>query len=148
MKKSIFTLAAIAALGTLLTAADCLGSDSQVTACAEDTDCGEGEICSDEICITPQCEEDADCNLAGSSADNLRADECANCEEGTVCVVDFAGTTYCAVEEDAPDFVCEGNADLPAGTTGVEVELEAGGTVTVCVDNDDVCTDATCGAAG
>ena len=143
MKKSIFTLAAIAALGTLLTAADCLGSDSQVTACAEDTDCGEGEICSDEICITPQCEEDADCQVEGSSAEVIVATEdCSTCED--VCVNVFGGS-FCAVAEEAGVFECA--EDLP-GTTAVTVDNDAGGTVSVCVDNDDVCTDATCGAAG
>jgi len=142
MKKTLLTLATVVAASFLSMAADC--SDSAVVACAEDTDCGDGEICAAEVCITPVCEVDADCDLQnvgeGSpvfSPSELDAGNDACEDEDFVTIVGFDEQEYCAVDIEA--------GECGAGEVETPATLKAGGSVTVCTLDDGVCTDGSCG---
>ena len=148
MKKSLLSLATLVAASALSMAADCAGTDSNITACTADTDCAAGEICDTtaEQCVTPECAEDTDCDLQDAGAGSPIADtaDFANgCEaEDYVTIVGFDGLEYCALVDDA-DFSCAD--DLDGEEVAVTAELAAGGTATVCVLADGTC-DATSGS--
>jgi hypothetical protein len=131
MKKTVLSLATIAAASFLSMAADCSGTN--IVACAADTDCADGEVCgiadgeTEGSCLTPQCADVADCDLANSASPST-ATECAadaDCDAagGEVCVADGVGTTYCVLA----------NSDA-AGESCVELDF-----VSVTVDGKDVC---------
>jgi hypothetical protein len=155
MKKTLLSLATLVTAGLLSMAADCSGSN--ITKCAADTDCADGQICdiadgeTEGACVNAECTENQDCALAGSSSEALCpinrggtncAETVSGCAEGAVEVVDSLGTRYCGVEPDASiDFAC---SDIPNGAEA-RVEAAAGGTVTICVDSNATCDAGQCG---
>jgi hypothetical protein len=153
MKKTLLSLATLVTAGILSMAADCSGTN--ITSCADDTECAEGQICDltdpeAGVCVDAQCTENEDCALAGSSSEALCpvnktgadcAEDVTGCGEGAVEVVDTLGTSYCGVAPEAGVFEC---TDITNGAEAT-VEAAAGGTVTICVDSADACTAGQCG---
>jgi hypothetical protein len=141
MKKTVLSLATIAAASFLSMAADCSGSN--IVACTTDEDCTtDGDVCgiaeggTEGTCVTPSCETGTDCDLmdtgTGSpiySVDDLDAGNDSCEDEGTVTILGFDGAEYCAVED---------TVDAPCDATAT-ADLKAGGTAEVCVIADGTC---------
>ncbi len=141
MKKlsTLLTLSTLAVVGVLLSAADCLGSDSAVETCEADTDCTtEGDVCSDGTCLPAQCNDDPDCDLQDTGEDSpIAAAPDGGCEADEVQYTGFDGTDYCATADEATG-ECAG---LGFDTADVE---SGGDTVAVCVLSDGTCSEGQC----
>ncbi len=144
MKKTVLSLATIAAASFLSMAADCSGSN--IVPCTTDEDCTvDGEACAiaadatEGQCVTPGCEADADCDLMDTSEGSPVADAAEyadGCEaDDLVTIVGFDGEDYCALEPSA-EFPC---TDLNADAVEAPATLQAGGTTNVCVLADGTC---------
>ena len=88
-----------------MAADDCSGSN--IVSCTADTDCADGEVCgiadgeTEGSCLTPQCADATDCDLANSASPSTpsecTADADCDADGGEVCVADGVGATYCVL---------------------------------------------------
>jgi hypothetical protein len=161
MKKisRLLVVASVASLAALTGAADCLGNGSAVVECASAADCAEEtentacDTSSDPgICVAPDCDEDADCQIADTGNGTYAVPSSGTCEdEGAVTVVTFDGTEVCGVAEDAEaGVVCADLTDNDGNSLNLSTataEKASGGTVTICVETDTNCVENVCGAA-
>jgi hypothetical protein len=130
----------VLALGVLLGASDCSGSNA--TPCESDTDCAAltatptcdtvAKVCSAD---NTECLEDLDCELSTGAADQKA---CTACDAGDACVKDFEDKTYCAI---TPAAVAPCAA--PLRSTSAE-KADGSGAVDICLAPK-TCTSGQCG---
>ena len=106
---------------------------SDIKACSADSECSEGQVCTDSQCIlasTPLCADDSDCDLANNQTPGAQtacsADDDCNAAGGEVCVEDGVGTTYCVLADS--DNVGEGCEERDTNFEAVTIDGKA-----VCV---------------
>ena len=141
----LLALSSFGVVAVLATATACLGSEIQ--ACAETSECAEGQVCDGSQCILaadPVCSDDTDCDLANSESPSFANDctDVASCTAADAarcggqiceCVEDGVGAKYC-VRADS-DNVGEGCEEINGNYKAVEVSGKA-----ICVaEGDDAC---------
>ncbi|HEY1097828.1 MAG TPA: hypothetical protein VGF99_02825 [Myxococcota bacterium] len=147
LKNTVLSLAAVVATTFVAVACDTGTNIEACTAENEAEKCTADQICSipegetEGSCITPECENDTDCDLqndgVGSpiySTDDITSPATTCEDEDAVTIVGFDGIERCAIDPDGVD--CE---EIAAGSVETEAELASGGSVTICALEDGVC---------